>query len=153
MNRFESPFKPLTWFMALLLSAFLAACGGGGGDGTAAVTNGSVAPGANALPGVAGTAGAAATNPTVNSSGPSSGATGVATSTNSTGNAVTGTLLTANFSEAMNPATITPVGIFTLKNNTLGGIDVPGVVTMNAANTVATFTPGVAALNIIDSAR
>jgi len=31
MNRFGSLFKPVMWFMALLLSALLAGCGGGGG--------------------------------------------------------------------------------------------------------------------------
>ena len=30
MNRFDSSTKPLMWFMALLISAFLAGCGGGG---------------------------------------------------------------------------------------------------------------------------
>jgi hypothetical protein len=155
MNKFESSFKPLMWFIAILLSAIVAACGGGGGGGETGSGSGSVAPGATAIPGLAGSAGAAATNPTVGSSNPGSGATNVPTSTNSkTGgvnNTVTGTLLTATFSEAMNPATITSVGTFTLKNNTLGGIDVPGVVTMNAANTIATFTPGVAALNVATS--
>jgi len=33
MNRFGSFLKPLMWFMALLLTAFVAGCGGGGGDG------------------------------------------------------------------------------------------------------------------------
>jgi len=33
MNRFEILFKPLTWFMAILLAAFVAACGSGGGGG------------------------------------------------------------------------------------------------------------------------
>jgi hypothetical protein len=155
MNRFESRFKPLVWFMALLLSVFLAACGGGGsgggdaGGGTA--PGGSVAPGAVAIPGVAGSAGAAAINPTVASSTPSSGATNVATSTNGSGNVVSVKLLTATFSEAMLPGSITPVGVFTLKNNTLGGIDVPGTVAMSGGNTIATFTPGVANLNAASS--
>jgi hypothetical protein len=34
MNRFRSLFKPLMWFMALLLAAFVAGCGGGGSGGT-----------------------------------------------------------------------------------------------------------------------
>jgi Ice-binding-like len=33
MNRFGSLFKPLMWFMALLLTAFVAGCGGGGDGG------------------------------------------------------------------------------------------------------------------------
>ena len=98
------------------------------------------------LPGVAGTTGAAATNPTVISSNPSNGDTNVPVRThNGTTNVVSVKVLTATFSEPMNPATITPLGVFTLKE-TASGIDVPGVVTMNAANTIATFTPNVAAL-------
>lgn len=141
MNRIESPFKPLLWIMALLMAIFVAACGGGGGGG------GGAAPAANVIPGVAGTPGAAASNPTVVSSNPTSGATNVPTSTNTTGVAVSVKTLTATFGEAMNPATIiSPATTFTLRNNTLG-VDVPGTVTMNAANTVATFTPGAANLN------
>lgn len=147
MNRIESPFKPLLWLMALLMSVLVAACGGGGGGGTAAAP----ASVANVIPGAAGSPGAAATNPTVTSSNPTSGATNVPTSTNTTGVAVSVKVLTATFSQAMLPGTITPVGTFTLKNNTLGGADVPGVVTMNAANTVATFTPGVVNLNAATS--
>ena len=98
------------------------------------------------LPGVAGTSGAAATNPTVISTISSNGDTNVPVRThNGTTNVVSVKVLTATFSEAMNPATITPLGVFTLKE-TASGIDVPGVVTMNAANTIATFTPNVAAL-------
>ena len=35
MNRFGSLFKPLTWFMAVLLAGFVAGCGGGGDSGPA----------------------------------------------------------------------------------------------------------------------
>lgn len=123
------------WFMALLLSALLAGCGGGGRQ---TETPG---PGATAvLPGAAGTPGASATNPTVGSASPSNSATNVPTQTNGSGNVVTGPLLTATFNEPMNPATITPVGTFTLKE-TITGTNIPGTVTMNAASTVATFTP------------
>lgn len=38
MNRFESVTKPLMWFMALLLVAFVAGCGGGDGGGVASIT-------------------------------------------------------------------------------------------------------------------
>jgi hypothetical protein len=92
------------------------------------------------LPGVAGAAGASATNPTVGSASPGSNATNVPTQVNGSGNIVTGSLLTATFSEAMNPLTITPLGTFTLKE-TIAGTNAPGTVTMNAANTVATFQP------------
>ena len=151
MNKFESPFKPLTWFIALLLSAFLVACGGGGGGGETETGGGGGSGPANVVPGVAGSLGAAATNPTVNSSSPASGATNVPTTIKSTGNIVSVKTLTATFSGAMDPATITPVGTFTLKNNTLAGINVPGVVTMNGTNTIATFTPGAANLDAATS--
>lgn len=146
MKAIESPFKPMLWIMALLMAILVAACGGGGGSTTFAPA----AP-ASVIPGAAGSPGAAATNPTVASSNPTSGATNVPTSTNTTGVAVTVKVLTATFSEAMLPGTITPIGTFTLKNNTLGGVDVPGVVTMNIANTIATFTPGAANLNAATS--
>ena len=124
------------WFMALLLAAFVAGCGSSGG--------GSV--GVSAVPGAAGAAGAAATDPTVGSSSPSNGASNVPTSTNGPGNVATGTLLSASFTQPMNPATIiSPLPTFTLKETTTGN-DVPGTVAMNAANTTATFTPTAAAL-------
>ena len=144
MNRFGSLSKPLMWFMALLLSALLAGCGGGGGG----VGSGSVAPGATAVPGAAGTPGAAATDPTVSSTSPSNLATNVPTSTSGPGAApvVTGTLVTATFTLPMDPATITPVGTFTLKE-AIAGTNVPGTVTINSpTNTIATFTPTAAAL-------
>lgn len=148
MNRFDRTFKPLLWLMALLLSAFLAACGGGGDDGG---TTAAPAGPANVIPGAVGSPGAAATNPTVVSSNPTSGATNVPTSTNTTGVAVSVKVLTATFNAAMNPATIiSPATTFTLRDNTLGA-DVPGTVTMNGAFTVATFTPTAVALNAATS--
>lgn len=153
MNRIESTFKPLLWFMAFMLSVFLAACGGGGGGGDAtAIPSGP----ANVLPGIAGSPGAAATNPTVTSASPGNGATNVATSTQSGPPLViSAKVLTATFNEAMNPATINsaPAGTlltFTVKNNTLG-INVPGTVAMSGGNTIATFTPTAAALNAATS--
>lgn len=133
-------YHPLTWFMALLLSVLMVGCGGGGGGGTTAAA---AVP--TVLPGVAGTAGANATNPTVNSSNPANLATNVPTSTNSATNVVTGTQLIATFNEKMNLATITAAGTFTLKE-TISGANVPGAVTMDAANKIATFTPTAAAL-------
>jgi hypothetical protein len=65
------------------------------------------------------------TPPTVTTVTPSDGATGVAASA----------APTATFSQAVVPSTVT----FTLK--TSGGTSVPGTVTFNAGNTVATFTP------------
>lgn len=146
MNKFESITKPLAWFMALLLTAFIAGCGGN--DGVPAANPPPGASSSTVLPGVAGTTGANATNPTVISASPANLATNVVTSTNSwngTINVVTGKLVTATFNAAMAPATITAAGTFTLKTTT-AGTNVPGTVTMNAANTVATFTPTATAL-------
>ncbi len=118
-------------------------------DGTTAIYNVTVnvASATTVLPG-------AGTNPTVLSSSPTVGDISVPTSSNSTiaaaNNTQTGKLVTATFSEAMDPTTITPVGVFTLKE-TIAGTNVAGAVTMNAANTmghaanmVATFKPTVA---------
>jgi hypothetical protein len=86
---------------------------------------------------------------TVLSTNPSNGATNTPTSTNADNNVVTGTAVSATFSQAMNPATLdsSPAGTlltFTVKDSS--GNDVAGTVAMNAANTVATFTPTESAL-------
>ena len=139
MTRFESSYKT-PMFTALLFAALLA--GGGIGKALAAVDPGvTLAPGALA---------GAATEPTVVSSSPSDRATAVPTSSNTSENVVTGTALTATFSQPMDPATINSssagdVLTFTVRETT--GSNVPGTVVMNAANTVATFTPTWLALN------
>ena len=99
------------------------------------------------LPGVAGTTGANATNPTVNSANPSNADINVPTSTlgDLHTNLVGVKLITATFSGAMDPTTInsaTPgaLSTFTLKK-TIAGTNVSGTVAMNTANTMATFTP------------
>jgi hypothetical protein len=139
MTRFESSYKP-PMFMALLFAALVA--GGGIGRVFAAVE-----PGVTVAPG---TLVGAATEPTVISSSPSNRATNVPTSTNNSDNVVTGTEVTATFSQPMDPATVNSSSArhlltFTVKETT--GNDVPGTVVMNAANTVATFTPTSSALN------
>src|ERR1022692_2251712 len=139
MTRFESSYRP-PMFMPLLLAALLA--GGGIGRVFAAVD-----PGVTVAPG---TLVGAATEPTVVSSSPSNRATNVPTSTNNSDNVVTGTAVTATFSQPMDPATVNSSSAgnlltFTVKETT--GNDVPGTVVMNAANTVATFTPTSSALN------
>jgi hypothetical protein len=144
MNKFENVVKPLMWFMALLLAAFVAGCGGGG-----ATASGTVAAGVTVAPGAVGIPGGTATDPTVTSASPGNLATNIQTSTNNSSNIVTGTAVTATFSQAMDPATInsSPAGTlltFTLKET--AGTNVPGTVAMNAANTIATFTPTSAAL-------
>lgn len=153
MNTFKNISGPLTWLAALLMTASLAACGGGGSDGgggTTASTGSSVAAGVTVAPGVAGAPGGTAADPTVSVAIPANSSTGVATSSNSSANIVSGTAVTASFSQAMNPATIVsaPAGTmltFTLKQ-TISGANVPGTVAMNAASTVATFTPSATAL-------
>ena len=139
MTRLESSHnRPM--FMALLFAALLA--GGGIGRIFAAVDAGvTVAPGALA---------GAATEPTVMSSSPSNRATAVPTSTNTSDNVVTGAAVTATFSQPMDPATVNSSSAgdlltFTVKETT--GNNVPGTVVMDAANTVATFTPTSSALN------
>ena len=122
MNSFKMLFKPMMGFMVLLLAAF-----------------------------VVGTTAASAASPTVISSSPSNSATNVPTSTNNSINVVTGTVVTATFSQPMDPATINsslfaPQFTFTLKD--VSGIDVPGSVIMNATNTVAIFTPSASALGL-----
>jgi hypothetical protein len=139
MTRFESSYKPSV-FVALLFAAFLA--GGGVGRAFAAV-----APGVTVAPG---TLVGAATEPTVISSSPNNWATNVPTSTNTSDNVVTGTVVTATFSQPMDPATLnssSPGNLLTFTVRETNGNDVPGTVVTNAANTEATFTPTAYALN------
>lgn len=87
---------------------------------------------------------------TVLSTSPSNGATNTPTSTHGSNNRVTGTAVSATFSEPMNPATINSalpgtLPTFTLKDSS--GNTIEGTVAMNAINTVATFTPTLSALN------
>jgi Ice-binding-like/Bacterial Ig-like domain len=139
MPRFESTYKPPV-FMAFLFAALLA--GGGIGRVFAAVD-----PGVTVAPG---TLVGAATEPTVISSNPSNRATNVPTSTNTSDNVVTGTAVTATFSQLMDPETVNSSSAGNLLTFTVtetNGNVVPGTVVMNDANTVATFTPTWSALN------
>jgi Ice-binding-like/Bacterial Ig-like domain len=138
MTRLEGSYKP-PMFMALLFAALLA--GGGSGRVFAAVE-----PGVTVAPG---TLVGAATEPTVISSSPSNRATNVPTSTNTSDNVVTGTAVTATFSQLMDPETVnssSPGNLLTFTVTETNGNDVPGTVVMNDANTVATFTPTSSAL-------
>ena len=136
MKRFFTP-------MTLVMASILVGCGGGGdGGATSDGTSARFMASTTVVVGVA--------DPTVVTASPANGATNVSTSTNSSNNIVTGTAVSATFTQPMNPATISssPAGkllTFTLKETT--GNDVPGTVAMNAANTVATFTPTASALN------
>src|ERR1022692_2674149 len=140
MTRLESSYK-LPMFMALLFAALLA----GGGIGRVFAAGAAAAPGALA---------GAATEPTVISSSPSNWATNVPTSTNSSDNVVTGTAVTATFSQPMDPETVNSSSagdLLTFTVREANGNDVPGTVVMSDANTVATFTPTSSALNPITS--
>ena len=137
MNTFQSFPGARPWLMALMAATFVAGCGGGGGEGSGSATADKRTLASN-------------TTPTLVSTSPNDGATNIYTSTNSSINIVTGTVVAATFSQAMNPATIisSPAGTlltYTLKETT--GNNVPGTVTMNVANTVATFTPTASALS------
>ncbi len=72
------------------------------------------------------------TPPTITASSPANAATGVAL--NKT--------ISATFSEAMNPLTITAAGTFTLAVTGVNGAAVPGSVTYDAVTHIATFAPG-----------
>jgi hypothetical protein len=130
--------------MALLVAGLIAGCGGGASEESASArsptTSASLSAEARAVAGA----------PTVVSTSPANGAINVQTSTNNSINIVTGTVVTATFSQPMDPATIASpqagaLRTFTLKETT--GNNVPGTVAMNAANTVAIFTPTASALN------
>jgi hypothetical protein len=159
MNSFESidsnkPLsKPLAWSTTLILAALVTGCGGGadGGSptadpGTSSSPTPTLMASTTVVQGAVGTASAA---PTVSSASPSNNATNVPTSTMNSNGVVSGTAVTASFSQPMNPATLNsfPAGkllTFTLKASS--GNNVAGTVAMNAASTVATFTPTTAAL-------
>jgi hypothetical protein len=117
-------------FMAILFAAFLAT----GGIGVVFAAG---APGAG-------------TAPTLISSSPGNWATNVPTSLNSSDNVLTGTIVTATFSQPMDPETIDSSSVgemptFTLRETT--GSDVPGTVVMSEGDRLATFTPTSAALS------
>jgi hypothetical protein len=139
MTRFKSSSKP-PMFVALLFAALLA------GSGIASLFA-AADPGVAASPGILA---GAATEPTVISASPSDWATNVPTSINSSDNVLTGTIVTATFSQPMDPETINSPSAgnlltFTLRETT--GNNVPGTVVMNAANDTATFTPTASALS------
>lgn len=115
--------RPRTWFVALLL----AGCAAGFSNNLVAQTA-----------------------PAVIFTNPSSDATNVPTSTNSSKNIVTATAPTATFSQPMNPATIDSLKAgqkLTFTMTDASGNNVPGTVAMDPTNTVATFTPTAPNLN------
>lgn len=114
VNPLKNYSRGLPWAMALLLTALVTACGGGGGGG------GGRDP-------ILGAPGALA--PTVIAVTPGRDATNVPTNTRA---------ITATFSEAMDPATVTAPTTFTLACPT--GTPKLGTVTYAAATNTATLT-------------
>lgn len=110
----------LMWFVALLLSALAAGCGGGGSEGRDPILGTGGSPGLPVVPDT--------TRPRVTVTVPANAAV----------NVFTNTAITAVFTEDMAPATITAPGTFTL---TAGGIPVAGVVTYVVASRQLVFTP------------
>ena len=141
MNKFESYSGFLQWFMALLLVAFVAGCGGGGGkdpilggDGGAAIPG---APAGAVIPGAASCAASVGNPliPTVTSSTPTNGDLAVPTSTTSVaggGKSITATFSLPMLASSINATTFTlaPVG---------GAALVPASVSYVAATRVATL--------------
>ena len=132
--------RPLNWFMAFMLSAFMVGCGGNDpilGGGGAGVIPG--APAGAIIPGGVCSAASGPTIPTVVSSNPTGGDQAVSIGTSFK-------QITATFSLAMDPATInspTPgaLNTFIFKDMTTGtGTNVSGTVLLNNATKVATFT-------------
>lgn len=114
MNKFASYSRVLPWFMALLLSAFVAGCGGGGGGGGRDPILGS---------------GGAALAPTVTAVVPVSNATDVA---------IDNTVITAAFSEAMAP--IIGTASFTVTCAAPCVSPAGAIVALDATNRIATYT-------------
>ncbi len=120
MNNVMKLIRPSMKFSAVALAAILAACGGGADEG------------------IEGSADA------------SSAAPGLATSTNSADNVVTGAVMTVSFATPMDSATINSSAAGNSSTFTVtdaGGNVVPGSVSMSADNTQASFTPAATALS------
>jgi len=111
MNRFKSYSRRLMCLIPFLLTAFVAGCGGGS-------DNNSIGPGL-----------VAAVAPIVTSSNPADAATAVSINRK----------ITAIFSKAMAPATIT-MATFTVTTGP-GATPVSGAVTLDVTNNTAIFTP------------
>lgn len=128
MIRSESKSSICFAFVVLLSSAFIA--GGGIESALASGDSGALVE--------------AVAGPAVISSSPGNGATDIPTSSNTRGNIVTGTQVTASFSQRMDAETVNSLA-FTVKE--IGGNEVSGSVVMDETHTVATFTPTSSALN------
>ncbi len=113
MEKFTRYNKCPRWFIALMLTALVAACGGGG-EGRDPILGGGMTQDI--------------TSPTVALAAPAAGATGVAANA----------AVSATFSENINPATITAT-TFTVTG--LGGAVITGTVSYDVATKTATFVP------------
>src|SRR5450759_4752159 len=120
MNRFKNITKPLMWFMALLLTAFMAGCG----DGASSPILGG--GGAGNVPHVAGDT----TRPRVTVTFPVNLAS-----------APDNTKITANFTEDMVSTTITTGTTFTVKETITGNNVVGGPITYTVGSRTADFKP------------
>ena len=136
MKKIDSSFSVRPWFTALLLSAMAVGCGGGDGGrdpilGTDNVSAILVPPAGAIVPGLA----CPVAGPSVTSTDPTNGNQVATTSTSGVANR--GKLITATFSEAMDPATIN-AATFKLAPDG-GGVLTPASVSYNAAAKVATL--------------
>jgi len=114
MNKFENLSRALLCCMAVLMTALIAGCGGGGGD--------------QGRDPILGTGGIAVPPPMVTGVAPVNGANGVA---------VNNSIINAAFSKDMSPASI---NASTMSLACPGGTPVTGSVTYIAASRVASFT-------------
>jgi hypothetical protein len=116
MKKYESYSRALPWFMAVLLSALAAGCGG---NGDPILGAGGIAPYV------------APTIPTVSYTNPADLTMDVATNKK----------VSAAFSEAMGAATLTTTGTFTVVQTLAPQTPVTGTVSYDAATHIALFTP------------
>lgn len=114
VNTLKNHSRGLPWAMALLLTALVTACGGGGGDG--------------GRDPILGGPGSAVLRPTVTAVVPVNNATGVT---------ITNTIITATFSEPMAP--ITGAASFTV-TCAAPCVNPTGTVALDATNRIATFS-------------
>ena len=112
----------------------------GGGSGTTGGGSGSTSD-SSGSGGSGGGGSGTPLGPSLLSSNPSNGAINVPLSVVGANNIATATPVSATFSGAMNPASLSsPAAAFVL-NESLSGQSVVGQVSLNASNTVATFVP------------
>lgn len=136
MNLFNGSFPKLSIAAPLLLSALLAGCGASSTEGQSAVLGPPGGALGSIVPGAVCSLGAGPTIPTVTVSNPTSGDQTVPTSDQ--GIAGGGKVVTATFSLAMNPATISAAN-FALAP-TGGAALIPASVQYDASSQVATLT-------------